>query len=136
VLEPTALPGIQRDSGVPTLQETDALLVWGGNILYLNYEMQKSTLAGLDNPDPIFEVKSMANIQRWAAGVPVPTHAIDDETASRCPVAASKSSPSDTGGCSPLRQQATDGWHHEDCLAVGGAGANDQKCHDQAIVLR
>jgi hypothetical protein len=70
VLEPTALPSIQRDSGVPTLQETDALLVWGGNIPYQNYEMQKSGLADLDNPDPIFEVKSMANIQRWAAGVP------------------------------------------------------------------
>ena len=35
----------------------------------------------LDNPDPIFEDNSMANIERWAARVPVPTYAIDDETA-------------------------------------------------------
>jgi dipeptidase E len=35
----------------------------------------------LDNPDPIFEDNSMANIERWAAGVPVSTHAIDDQTA-------------------------------------------------------
>jgi len=35
----------------------------------------------LDNPDPTFEDISMANIERWAAGVPVPTYAIDDETA-------------------------------------------------------
>lgn len=139
VLELTALPSIQRNSWVPTLQETDALLVWGGNVLYLSYWMQKSGLADLlpslenmvyvgvsagsiattphncdaewnlqfvppgsdmalgseramglvdfalcvhlDNPDPIFEDNSMANIERWAAGVPVPTYAIDDETA-------------------------------------------------------
>ena len=31
----TALPSIQRASWVPTLQATDALLVWGGNVLYL-----------------------------------------------------------------------------------------------------
>jgi dipeptidase E len=37
--------------------------------------------AHLDNPDPIFEDNSMANIERWAAGVPVSTYAIDDETA-------------------------------------------------------
>ena len=35
----------------------------------------------LDNPDPIFKANSMANVERWAAGVPVPTYAIDDETA-------------------------------------------------------
>lgn len=35
----------------------------------------------LDNPDPIFEDSSMANVEKWAAGVPVPTYAIDDETA-------------------------------------------------------
>lgn len=139
VLELTALPSIQRDSWVPAVQETDALLVWGGNVLYLSYWMQQSGLedllpsledvvyvgvsAGsiattpyncdaawnlqfvapgndmalgseramglvdfalcvhLDNPDPIFEDNSMANIERWAAGVPIPTYAIDDETA-------------------------------------------------------
>jgi len=35
----------------------------------------------VDNPDPIFEEHSMANVEKWAAGVPVPTYAIDDETA-------------------------------------------------------
>ncbi len=35
----------------------------------------------LDNPDPIFEANSMANAERWAARLPVPTYAIDDETA-------------------------------------------------------
>lgn len=47
VLELTALASIPRDSWVPTLQETDALLVWGGNVLYLNYWMQHSGLAEL-----------------------------------------------------------------------------------------
>jgi len=139
LLELTALPSIQRESWVPTLQETDALLVWGGNVLYLNYWMRQSGLADLlpsltdmvyvgvsagsivatpyncdaewnlqfvppgsdmsggsdramglvdfalcvhlDNPDPIFEDNSAASIERWAAGVPAPTYAIDDETA-------------------------------------------------------
>ncbi len=35
----------------------------------------------LDNPDPIFEDNSMASIERWARDVPVPTYAIDDDTA-------------------------------------------------------
>ncbi len=35
----------------------------------------------VDNPDPIFEEHSMANVEKWAAGVPVPTYAIDDATA-------------------------------------------------------
>jgi dipeptidase E len=139
LLELTALPSIQRESWVPTLQETDALLVWGGNVLYLSYWMQKSGLAELlptlgslvyvgvsagsivmtpyncdaewnlqfvpagsdmgstsekalgfvdfaltvhlDNPDPIFEDNSMANVKKWAAGVPAPTYAIDDQSA-------------------------------------------------------
>jgi dipeptidase E len=138
LLELTALPSIQRDSWVPTLQETDALLVWGGNVTYLNYWMKQSGLAELlptleklvyvgvsagsivmtpyncdaewnlpfvppgneiavgneralglvdftmwvhvDNPDPIFEDHSMANVEKWARGIPVPTYAIDDQT--------------------------------------------------------
>jgi dipeptidase E len=35
----------------------------------------------LDNPDPIFEDSSMANVEKWAAGIPVATYAIDDESA-------------------------------------------------------
>lgn len=139
LLELTALPSIQRESWVPTLQQTDALLVWGGDVLYLNHWMRQSGLAALlptlenlvyvgvsagsivmtpfncdaewnlqmvppgsdmaleseralglvdftmwvhvDNPDPIFEDHAMANVERWAAAVPVPTYAIDDQTA-------------------------------------------------------
>jgi dipeptidase E len=47
LLELTALPSIQRDSWVPALRETDALLVWGGNVLYLSYWMRQSGLADL-----------------------------------------------------------------------------------------
>jgi dipeptidase E len=47
VLELTALPSIQRESWVPTIQKTDALLVWGGNVLYLCSWMQQSGLADL-----------------------------------------------------------------------------------------
>ena len=139
LLELTALTSVRRESWVPTLQETDALLVWGGNVMYLNYWMRQSGLAELlptleklvyvgvsagsivttqyncdaewnlpfvpegsdmalanegamglvdftmwvhvDNPDPIFEDHTMANVERWAAGVPVATYAIDDQTA-------------------------------------------------------
>jgi dipeptidase E len=139
VLELTALTSIQRDSWVPALQATDALLVWGGNVLYLTYWMRRTGLADLlpsldhlvyvgvsagsiamtpynpdaewnlqfvppdsdmgagseratglvdfalcvhlDNPDPMFEDNSTASVERWAAGVPAPTYAIDDQTA-------------------------------------------------------
>jgi dipeptidase E len=47
LLELTALPSIQRDSWVPTLEETDALLIWGDNVLYLSYWMRQSGLADL-----------------------------------------------------------------------------------------
>jgi dipeptidase E len=131
VLELTALPRIGKERWVPWVKETDALLVGGGDSLYLCYWMRQSGLADLlpslpremvyvgvsggsmvltpnvgkdfigwkpptgddralgvvdfslfphlDNekmPD-----NSMANAERWAAGIPVPSYAIDDETA-------------------------------------------------------
>jgi dipeptidase E len=140
VLELTALPSIQEDSWIPTVRETDALLVWGGDVLYLTYWMRRSGLADLlpsldetvyvgvsagsiavtpYNCDAEFDLQfvpegsdqavdadralglvdftlyphldrgegfedaSMANIEKWAAGIPAPTYAIDDETAIR-----------------------------------------------------
>lgn len=47
VLELTALPSIERNTWVPMLQETDALLVGGGDPLYLCYWMRQSGLADL-----------------------------------------------------------------------------------------
>lgn len=47
VLELTALPTIDREYWVPMVQETDALLVAGGDALYLSYWMQQSGLADL-----------------------------------------------------------------------------------------
>lgn len=139
VLELTALPSIKDDAWVPMLQETDTLLVWGGDVLYLCYWMRQSGLADLlpslsglvyvgvsagsivvtpynydaesnvqnvpagseraleggealglvdftlvphlDNED--MPDASLANVEKWAARVSVPTYAIDDETAIR-----------------------------------------------------
>jgi dipeptidase E len=47
VLELTALPSLDRERWVPLLQETDVLLVNGGDPMYLCYWMQQSGLAGL-----------------------------------------------------------------------------------------
>lgn len=47
LLELTALASIQRESWVSTLEQTDALLVWGGSVLYLDYWMRRSGLAEL-----------------------------------------------------------------------------------------
>ncbi len=47
VLELTALPSIDDEAWIPTVQETDALLVWGGDPLYLSHWMRQSGLAGL-----------------------------------------------------------------------------------------
>ena len=117
VLELTALPSIEKTLWTTTVQETDALLVGGGDPLYLCYWIQQSGLAdllpslhetvwvgvsagslviGTDGDRALGIVDfamfphldhaampdhSMANAERWAAGLPVPGYAIDDETA-------------------------------------------------------
>ena len=47
VLELTALPSLDKDVWVPMVQETDVLLVAGGDTLYLGYWMRQSGLADL-----------------------------------------------------------------------------------------
>ena len=47
VLELTALPSIKDEYWIAAVQETDALLVWGGSPLYLCYWMRQSGLADL-----------------------------------------------------------------------------------------
>ena len=129
VLELTALPSIETTHWTTAIEESDALLVGGGDPLYLSYWIQQSGLAdllpslhekvwvgvsagslamaphigeefvygspptgdralGLVNfamfPHLDHEAMpdhSMANAERWAAGLPVPGYAIDDETA-------------------------------------------------------
>ena len=129
VLELTALPSIDADLWVPLVRETDALLVNGGDPLYLCHWMRQSGLADLLPSLPAVFVglsagsmvmtpsigqdfvgwtppsggdetlglvdfsifphldhemmpeNTMADAERWAAGMPVPAYAIDDETA-------------------------------------------------------
>ncbi len=47
VLELTALPSINKEYWVAAVQETDALLVWGGDVMYLCRWMRESGLADL-----------------------------------------------------------------------------------------
>ena len=47
VLELTALPSIADEAWIPTVQEADALLVYGGDPLYLSHWMRQSGLAAL-----------------------------------------------------------------------------------------
>ena len=47
VLELTALPSVKPADWIPAVQETDALLVWGGSPLFLCYWMRESGLADL-----------------------------------------------------------------------------------------
>jgi len=131
VLELTALPSLKNELWVPWVQETDVLLVNGGDPLYLCYWMRQSGLADLlpslsavwvglsagsmvmtpnigqdfvgwtpptggdetlgvvdfaifphlDHPE--LPENTMADAERWAAGMTVPAYAIDDETAIR-----------------------------------------------------
>ena len=153
VLELTALPSIAEAAWVPTVRDADALLVWGGDPLFLANWMRRSGLTALlptlrseavyvgvsagsiaatstfvetyvepppgnDGPlrseDIVFATPqgdidrilvtgqgarlvdfaviphlehadhpdaSLANAERWAARIPSPTYAIDDETA-------------------------------------------------------
>jgi dipeptidase E len=152
MLELTALPSIDRDVWVPTVQAADALLFWGGDPLYLAFWMKESGLTDLlpsltttvyvgtsagamaaastfgetyteprtgsghpltsekmvfATPDgdvtrtfvtaagaglvdfaviphldsPGHPDASLANAEKWAGRLPVPTYAIDDDTA-------------------------------------------------------
>jgi dipeptidase E len=130
VLELTALPSIDEGRWVPWVQETDVLLVNGGDALYLAHWMRQSGLADLlpslsetvyvgfsagsmvltprigedfvgwkpptggdetlglvdfsifpHVDHPALPENTMAEAERWAAGLPGPAYAIDDETA-------------------------------------------------------
>lgn len=56
VLELTALPSLDRERWVPLVEETDVLLVSGGDALYLAHWMRESGLAELlpDLPDTLW----------------------------------------------------------------------------------
>jgi dipeptidase E len=47
LLELTALPSIEKAIWIQAIEDTDALLVWGGDPLYLSYWLQQSGLADL-----------------------------------------------------------------------------------------
>jgi len=130
LLELTALPSIKEELWVPLLQQTDALLVGGGDCQYLTYWMQRSGLADLlpsllqktvyvglsagsmimtrfgtsynnhtlpvetdkslglvdfaIHPHldyPAFPDNSLANLEKLAATLPMPSYLIDDQTA-------------------------------------------------------
>ena len=135
VLELTALPSIKEESWLPKLRETDALLVWGGHVMYLCYWMRHSGLADLlpslsktvyvgvsagsivmtpHNPDVESNLQwnpagsdlarkatvglvdfavtvhvdregfnTSADVEKCASGLPVPTYALDEQTAVR-----------------------------------------------------
>ncbi|SFE97895.1 dipeptidase E [Chitinophaga sp. CF118] len=130
MLELTALLSMKQELWVPMLQETDALLVGGGDCQYLCYWMQQSGLADLlpsllrkmvyvglsagsmvmtrygttygrhtlpaDSDKSLglldfalhphldhewFPENSLTNLEKLAATIPVPSYAIDDQTA-------------------------------------------------------
>ncbi len=130
LLELTALPSIKQEIWVPMLQETDALLVGGGDCQYLCYWMKQSGLTdllpsllnkmvyvGLSAGSMVmtrfgttyrnhtlpaesdkslglvdfalhphldhewFPENSLDNIEKLAATLPMPSYAIDDQTA-------------------------------------------------------
>lgn len=129
VLELTALPSIDKALWLPLVQETDVLLVNGGDPLYLAYWMRQSGLAdllpslkslyvGLSAGSMVMTPRigehfvgwtpptggdetlgyvdfsifphldhemlpynTLAHAEKWAAGIPGPSYAIDDETA-------------------------------------------------------
>jgi dipeptidase E len=130
VLELTALPSIGEEQWLPAVQQTDVLLVCGGDVFYLGYWMRQSGLADLlpslneavwvgvsggsmvlapsigeyftgwkpptggDNALGMVDFSvfphldnenmpdfSMTGAEEWAAGLPAPGYAIDDQTA-------------------------------------------------------
>jgi dipeptidase E len=64
VLELTALPSIDKEVWTAAVQESDALLVWGGDPVYLSYWMKHSGLAELlpSLPDTVYVGVSAGSI--------------------------------------------------------------------------
>jgi dipeptidase E len=56
LLEPTALPSIDRSTWEPGVRAADAILVWGGDPVYLAHWLRKSGLADVfaDMPDTVY----------------------------------------------------------------------------------
>jgi dipeptidase E len=56
LLEPTALPSIDRSTWEPGVREADAILVWGGDPVYLAHWLRKSGLAEVfaDMPQTVY----------------------------------------------------------------------------------
>jgi dipeptidase E len=75
VLELTALPSIDKERWVSWVREADVLLVNGGDPLYLCH----SIFPHLDSPD--CPENTMAEAERWAAGIKGPAYATDPQTA-------------------------------------------------------
>ena len=65
VLELTALPSIERSIWIDAVEETDALLVGGGDPLYLCYWIEQS---GLSDLLPSFEQHGLGGSQRREPG--------------------------------------------------------------------
>lgn len=130
LLELTALPTMKKELWIPLLEQTDALLVGGGDCQYLTYWMQQSGLSGLlptllnkivyvglsagsmimtsygtsynnhtlpPETDKClglldfalhphldhewFPGNALANIEKLASTLPMPSYAVDDQTA-------------------------------------------------------
>jgi dipeptidase E len=75
ILELTALPSVQRESWVPALEETDALLVYGGNVLYLCHWLRESGVAGL-----LATLKNLVYVGVSAGSIAMTPHNCDVES--------------------------------------------------------
>ena len=88
VLELTALPSIADEAWIPTVQETDVLLVWGGDPLYLSHWMRQSGLAALMpslRPEIVYvgvSAGSMAACATFGETYPVPPRGAGEAIAS------------------------------------------------------
>jgi dipeptidase E len=79
VLELTALPSIDREVWAAAVQDADALLVWGGDpVMAEGVGLVDFAIIPHVEYDDHHDV---ANAEKWAGRLPMPSYAIDDETA-------------------------------------------------------
>ena len=103
VLELTALPSIDDAAWIPTVQETDALLVGGGDPLYLCHWMRQSGLADL-----LPSLRETVYVGVSAGSMA--TAATFSETYRDPPRAAVRRSRRKTSCSPPPREQSTGSW--------------------------
>lgn len=98
------MPTVDEAVWTAEVEQTDALLVWGGDPLYLAYWLQESGLADYMRSQQLHAVYVGVSAGAMAARIPARTYAIDDQSAVKLTEGAVEVVSEGHRGCSTARR--------------------------------